>query len=75
MKDLVLSDGTFIPKGTHIAVATGAIHYDHSLYVNAGTFNPFRFSNLEGGEDEDFKHQMASATQDYLPFGIGKHTW
>ena len=74
MKNLVLSDGSFIPKGTHIAVATRAIQLDRSLYENADTFNPFRFSDLEDG-DEGFRHQMASATEDYLPFGFGKHTW
>lgn len=73
MKNLVLSDGTFIPKGTRVVVPTRAIHHDHSLYENAYEFNPFRFSNLEDGEGENSRVQFTSVTQDYLPFGFGKH--
>lgn len=75
MKNLVLSDGTFIPKGTRVVVPTRAIHHDHSLYENAYEFNPFRFSNLEDGEGENSRVQFTSVTQDYLPFGFGKHAW
>lgn len=75
MKNLVLSDGTFIPKGTRLVVPTRAIHHDHSVYENADAFNPFRFSNPEDGEGENPRVQLTSVTQDYLPFGTGKHAW
>ncbi|KAL4076426.1 cytochrome P450 [Scleroderma citrinum] len=73
MKDITLSDGTFIPKGTHVLVPTRAIHRDCSCYDDADVFDPFRFSNLRGVNGENSRLQMTSLTQDYLSFGIGRH--
>ncbi|KAI6042748.1 cytochrome P450 [Pisolithus marmoratus] len=73
MKDLTLSDGTFIPKGTHLSVLTSAIHHDSALYEDPDIFDPFRFSRLRNDEDESDRHQMVAVTQDFLPFGYGKH--
>ncbi|KAI6042740.1 cytochrome P450 [Pisolithus marmoratus] len=66
MKDLTLSDGTFIPKGTHLFVPT-------AVYEDPGVFDPFRFSQLCDDGNENARHQMVGATQDYLSFGYGKH--
>ncbi|KAI6095951.1 hypothetical protein EDD16DRAFT_1675648 [Pisolithus croceorrhizus] len=41
MKDLALSDGTFIPKRT---VLTYVFHQDSAGYDNPGVFNSFWFS-------------------------------
>ncbi|KIK12125.1 hypothetical protein PISMIDRAFT_689789, partial [Pisolithus microcarpus 441] len=75
MKDLTLSDGTFVPKGTHICVPTYVVHRDSVVYDNPGTFNPFRFSQPSDDEDASAGHQMVGVTQDYFPFGIEKHAW
>ncbi|KAI6117490.1 hypothetical protein EV401DRAFT_1969004 [Pisolithus croceorrhizus] len=40
MEDLTLSDGTFIPKGTHMAVPTYVIHRDSAVYENPGLPDP-----------------------------------
>ena len=41
MKDFTFSDGTFIPKGTMIGVATRSLHHDEKFYRNANVFQPF----------------------------------
>ncbi|KAI5993495.1 cytochrome P450 [Pisolithus albus] len=73
MKDLTLSDGTFVPKGTHLCVPTYVVHRDSAVYDNPVVFNPFRFSRLCGDGDASARHQMVGVTQDYFPFGFGKH--
>ncbi|KAI6115160.1 cytochrome P450 [Pisolithus croceorrhizus] len=73
MKDLTLSDGTFIPKGTHLFVPTYVFHRDSAVYDNPGTFNPFRFSELNDDGSESARHHMVAVSQDYFPFGYGKH--
>ncbi|KAI6032215.1 hypothetical protein BKA83DRAFT_4211193 [Pisolithus microcarpus] len=44
MKDLTLSDRTFVPKGTHL------------FYDNPGIFNPLRFSQPSDDEDASARH-------------------
>ncbi|KAI6022896.1 hypothetical protein PISMIDRAFT_672792 [Pisolithus microcarpus 441] len=73
MEDLTLSDGTFIPKGTHIAVPTYIIHRDSTVYQNPGMFDPLRFYKLRSNGTESARHQMVAVNQNYLPFGYGKH--
>ncbi|KAI6101683.1 cytochrome P450 [Pisolithus croceorrhizus] len=73
MKNLTLSDGTFIPMGTHLSVLTHAIHHDSAVYENPGVFDPFRFSRLRDNESENARHGMVTVTRDYFPFGYGKH--
>ncbi|KAI6046812.1 cytochrome P450 [Pisolithus marmoratus] len=73
MKDLTLSDGTFIPKGTYLFVPTYAVHRDSAVYENPDVFDPFRFTRHHTDRDEDTSHQMLGMNQDYLPFGYGKH--
>ncbi|KIK22831.1 hypothetical protein PISMIDRAFT_101818, partial [Pisolithus microcarpus 441] len=75
MKDLTLSDGTFVPKGTHLCIPTYVFHRDGAVYENPGVFNPFRFSQLSDDEGVSARHQMVGVTQDYFPFGFGKHAW
>ncbi|KAI6016773.1 cytochrome P450 [Pisolithus microcarpus] len=73
MKDLTLSDGTFVPKGTHLCVPTCVVHRDSAVYDNPDVFNPFRFSQLSDDEGASARRQMVGITQDYFPFGFGKH--
>ena len=74
MKDFTFSDGTFIPKGTIIAVATRCVHHDEKFYENANVFHPFRFAEMRE-EDSGAKHQFTSTSIEYLPFGHGRHAW
>ncbi|KAI6042746.1 cytochrome P450 [Pisolithus marmoratus] len=72
-KNLTLSDGTFIPKGTHLFVLTYVFHHDGSVYEDPVVFDPFHFFLLRDDGNENAGHQMVGMTQDYLPFGWGKH--
>ncbi|KAI5993498.1 cytochrome P450 [Pisolithus albus] len=73
LKDLTLSDGTFIPKGTHLYVPTYVFHRDSAIYENPGAFDPLRFFRLGDDGNESGRHQMVAMNRNYFPFGYGKH--
>ncbi|KAF9244079.1 cytochrome P450 [Melanogaster broomeanus] len=73
MKDFSFSDGTVIPKGTIVAVASRATHFDNDNYEHADMFDPFRFANVRSEDGEGVKHQFSSTNPEYLPFGHGQH--
>ena len=75
MKDYVFSDGTFIPKGTLIGVATQSLHYDKKFYENPDVFQPFRFAEMHKEDKDETKAQLVSTSIEYLDFGHGKHAW
>jgi hypothetical protein len=75
MKDFTFSDGTFIPKGTMVGVATRCLHHDEKFYENANVFEPFRFAEMHEVDPEGAKYQFVSTAIEYLAFGLGKHAW
>ena len=75
MKDMTLSDGTFIPRGTLVSVAARPTHHDQALYSDAATFDPFRFARMRTTDGGGTKHQMVHTSAEYLPFGHGRHAW
>ena len=53
MKDVTLSDGTVIPRGTLVCAASGPAHTDPSSYEpDAEEFDPYRFARMREGEGE-----------------------
>ena len=81
MKDFTFSDGTFIPKGTHVAAISGPINVDEEIYEDPLTFKPFRFAEAREGANgandarEAIKNQMITTSLQHLLFGHGKHAW
>ncbi|KAG6332129.1 hypothetical protein ID866_6959 [Astraeus odoratus] len=75
MKNITLSDGTFIPKGTYVAVPSHAIHNDSELYENPDTFDPFRFVELRSKDEDNTRYQMVSVNPESLGFGLGTPAW
>ena len=74
MKDITLSDGTYLPEGSLFAFAGQATHSDSRNYDRSEKFEPFRFSDLrEAGESA--RHQFVNTSSEYMPFGRGKHAW
>ncbi|KAG6329984.1 hypothetical protein ID866_9105 [Astraeus odoratus] len=71
LRDITLSDGTFLPKGTLTQIATSNIHHDPDVYDNADVFEPFRFADL-ADDGEGNKHQIVSVNSASLAFGYGK---
>ena len=72
MQDVVLSDGTILPKGTLVSAPLRAIHHDDEHYPDADTFKPSRFYNEA---DETSKLSMTTTTPNFLIFGHGKTAW
>lgn len=68
MKDLTLSDGTFVPAGTMIAGNCVAVHRDERHYPFADEFDGFRFVNKQGGA-------FVNTSAQFLAFGHGRHAW
>lgn len=75
MKDVTFSDGTVIPKGTFVVVATQLMHCDNEFYDDAGVFDPFRFANMRTEDSVDAQHQFSTTSPEYLVFGYGRHAW
>lgn len=75
LKDVTLSDGTYIPTGTMVYAAATATHRDPDNYDNPDMFDPFRFSDAKESENDRIKQQYVSTSPDYIPFGHGKHAW
>ncbi|KAH9837367.1 cytochrome P450 [Rhodofomes roseus] len=73
MKDVTLSDGTYIPKGTILAAATTSTHHDERNYENPDVFDPLRYSRLRERENESTKHHYVSTSAKDIGFGHGKH--
>nr|VWO96344.1 Putative calcium-binding protein [Ganoderma boninense] len=74
VKDVTLSDGTRIPKGTLVAAAAVTAHRDDTRYTAPDVFDPFRFARLrEGGSTEATKHQLVNTSVDFITFGHGRH--
>ncbi|KAF8657579.1 hypothetical protein AX14_007845 [Amanita brunnescens Koide BX004] len=72
LKDFTFSDGTTIPAGNVLSVAT-CMHTDPDNYADAGTFDGFRFEKMSEKEEESSKYSLVSLDIDYILFGHGRH--
>lgn len=76
MEDITFSDGTTIPSGTHLAVASVPMHLDDRYYDNASEFDAFRFLSGQDAREESLqKFRLASTNRLYLVFGHGNRAW
>ncbi|KAF8833481.1 cytochrome P450 [Paxillus ammoniavirescens] len=73
MKDFAFSDGTVLPQGTYVTIASQATRLDNEIYDNANIFDPFRFANMRDEDGNDAKHSFISTNPEYLAFGHGRH--
>ncbi|EPS93542.1 hypothetical protein FOMPIDRAFT_93729 [Fomitopsis schrenkii] len=69
LQDYTFADGTFIPKGTSVAVASRNLLLEADCYVNPTVFDPRRYEG-EGGSPKD---NSARTDDHYLVFGHGQH--
>ena len=73
LQDFTFSGGTFIPKGTLVGVAARSVHYDENFYEDPNAFEPFRWADMRGGDEEEgSKYQFVLTSTKYLLFGHGK---
>jgi cytochrome P450 len=77
LRPLTLSNGMTIPAGTLVAVPASATQRDETIYSNPDEFDGFRFAKLRESEVDatTSKYQAVSTSNEYLPFGLGRHTW
>lgn len=57
LKDFTFTDGTFIPKGTNVCIAS-TIHHDKDNYANPDIFDGFRFADMGSSASDSGKYQM-----------------
>ncbi|KAJ5545289.1 hypothetical protein N7461_007593 [Penicillium sp. DV-2018c] len=71
-RQVVLSDGTVIPKGANISISTKTLE-DDSIYPNAATYDGYRFFRKRQQPGNEHKHQFVTTTADHYVFGHGIH--
>ncbi|KAK0229999.1 cytochrome P450 [Armillaria nabsnona] len=72
-KDFVFSDGTVVPAGVHIDVASLSTHIDEENYEDPLEFKPWRFSEKRKQEDERIRqYYMTTLSLDFVFFGNGR---
>jgi cytochrome P450 len=82
--DGLVLDGSDVklPMGSRLSISAWGIHHDEDIYANAAMYDAFRFSRpLEEGtasqnssKENENRHSMVSASENYLPFGMGRHS-
>ncbi|KAK3171180.1 hypothetical protein OEA41_003264 [Lepraria neglecta] len=71
MEPLTLSDGTYLPKGTFIAIAAASTPFDPEVTPDPETFDAFRSYRKRLEPDESTRHQYAMVDKDHTHFGHG----
>jgi cytochrome P450 len=71
-KDHTFGNGTYLPKGTMLAIPVLPHHLDADNYEDAGDFKPFRFTFSATHEAPSAQRRTFTSTDfGYLPFGHG----
>ncbi|EOO01012.1 putative cytochrome p450 protein [Phaeoacremonium minimum UCRPA7] len=73
IEDVTLKDGIFIPKGTKIEIAAGAIDRDPNKWPNPLSFDATRHLKARERPGHEHKHTFVSTSADDLGFGYGRH--
>jgi cytochrome P450 len=74
VKDMTLSDGTYIPKGTLLLAPSLAISADNEVYSNTDTFDGLRYYKMrKDSAVNENRFQFTSTSGTMLHFGTGRH--
>ncbi|KAJ4288118.1 hypothetical protein N0V90_012135 [Kalmusia sp. IMI 367209] len=73
MRDITLSDGTYLPQGISIEVDSSARYHDPAHFENPESFDGLRFSRLREQTKQKGAHQYVASNEDYVFWGQGKH--
>ncbi|KID64686.1 cytochrome P450, partial [Metarhizium brunneum ARSEF 3297] len=72
VEDVQLSDGTFIPKNTGVAVSSHRM-WDPDLHHDPNHWDGFRFYKMRDDPGKQNVSQLVFASPDYLAFGYGQN--
>ena len=72
--DVVLSDGTRIPRDTVFGGNVTSVHTSADTYARPLAFEPWRYSDLRK-EGEASRLQYANTSLEFMPWGLGAHAW
>ncbi|KAK1658301.1 cytochrome P450 [Colletotrichum godetiae] len=72
VKDVTLSDGTFVPKGANIAVSSHSL-WDAAVYPEPEKWDAYRFLRMREEPGKENVSQLVSTLPEHLGFGHGKH--
>ncbi|KAF7594216.1 hypothetical protein BBP40_009920 [Aspergillus hancockii] len=71
-KEVVLSDGTYIPKGANLVVSSHILQ-DETIYPNAHVYDGFRFYNKRQRPGNEHRYQFVTTSAEHYAFGHGMH--
>lgn len=71
-RDMHLSDGLRIPRGTTLMVSAHAM-WEPEIYPDPRRYDGYRFYKLRQVPGQEGQHQLVSATEKHMGFGYGKH--
>jgi cytochrome P450 len=71
-KDLVISDGIKIRKGSQVAVSLRT-SWDPKLYEDPYKFDPYRFVKRSQNQKNNASSYFVCASPEHLCFGYGRH--
>ncbi|GES63543.1 cytochrome P450 [Aspergillus terreus] len=72
MDEVILSDGTRIPRGASITVSAHHMR-DESIYPDAQTYRGFRFYDKRQEAGNEHRFQFVTTSPEHLGFGHGIH--
>lgn len=71
VSDVKLSDGTVVPKGDVVAVASHHM-WDPETYPDPESFDPYRFYRMRQEPGKEAAAQLANTSVDQYGFGLGR---
>jgi cytochrome P450 len=74
MRDFELEDGTFVPRGTFLALDASQGYMDGELWADPEVFDPLRFYRLRQAEGAQNSHLFVTSNAQHMSWGQGKHT-
>lgn len=71
-KAVTLSDGTRLPKGSHISMPTFQMYDKRFWGLDAEKFNGHRFLNMRNQPGQENRWQFVSTSAEHMGFGHGE---
>ncbi|GME53120.1 putative cytochrome p450 [Neofusicoccum parvum] len=72
-KPVTLSDGTKLPKGSHLSMPTFQMYDTRHWGPDAGKFDGHRFLNMRSQAGQENKWQFVTTSAEHMGFGHGMH--